>query len=56
MNKNQETCNRLNEMELSERAESLISQTDFNIMSELFGHCETAEDVEEMAEEILRED
>lgn len=56
MNKNQETCNRLDQMNLSEAAEDLIAQTDFNIMYELFGSCETAEDVEDLVREILKED
>lgn len=48
MNKNQEVANRIDEMNLSERARAMVAETDINIFSELFGEA-TAEDIEAMA-------
>ena len=48
MNKNQEVANRINEMELSERARDMVAGTDINLFAELFGNA-TEEDLEAMA-------
>ena len=53
MNRNQETAARLNEMELSEVPRELISVTDFNHLYDMFGQCETAEDVERLTAEVV---
>lgn len=55
-NKNQIVCDRLNEMELSEKARAVIDATDFNVIDKLFGHLHTAEDVEEYVAECFAED
>ena len=46
-NKNQETADFLDSLELSDRARSIIAQTDINMISECFGGLKTAEEVEE---------
>lgn len=46
-NINQITDEKLDKMELSERARSIIAQTDINMMAECFGGLETAEEVED---------
>ena len=56
MDKNQETANRLSQMNLSDKAIKVISGTDIAIMFELFGHCTTPEHVEEFVNEYFPED
>lgn len=46
-NKNQEMADFLDSLELSDRARSIIAQTDINMISECFGGLKTAEEVEE---------
>ena len=46
-NKNQITADKLDNMNLSEKARNIIANTDYTILHELFGNCETAEQVEE---------
>lgn len=55
-NINQITADKLDKMELSERARNIISQTDINIMEECFGGLETAEEVEEYIREEYPEE
>ena len=45
-NINQITADKLDKMELSDRARNIIAQTDINVMEECFGGLETAEEVE----------
>lgn len=52
MSKAQETINRLNQMNLSDRAKAAIEACDLTAIEELFGDCETVEDVESMALEL----
>ena len=52
MSKEQELWNRLNAMELSNHAREVINQSDAGAAMNLFGDCETAEDVEAVAKEI----
>lgn len=47
MEKNQGTADFLDSLKLSDRARSIIAQTDINMMSECFGGLKTAEEVEE---------
>ena len=47
MKKNQETADFLDSLKLSDRARSIIAQTDINMMSECFGGLKTAEEVED---------
>lgn len=54
-NINQITADKLDKMELSERARNIISQTYINIMAECFGGLETAEEVEEYIREEYQE-
>ena len=56
MNKNQETANRLNKMTLSDRAIVVISGTDLDVLDEIFGHCQTAAQVEEIVNEYFMEE
>lgn len=46
-NVNQQVADFLDSLKLSNRARSIIAQTDINMMSECFGGLETAEEVEE---------
>ena len=46
-NINQITADKLDKMELSDRARNIIAQTDINVMAECFGGLETAEEVEQ---------
>lgn len=47
MSKNQKVADFLDSLKLSDRARSIIAQTDINMMSECFGGLKTAEEVEE---------
>lgn len=51
MNRNQMIADRLNDMELSDRARDIINDTDIILMDVLFGDLESAEQVEEYIEE-----
>lgn len=51
-NLNQRTADFLDTLALSERARYQIDTTDFNSLYDLFGGCETAEDVEELVAEM----
>ena len=50
-NRNQETADRLDDMNLSRRARDVIATTDFNSLFEIFGNM-TAEEVEEFCREV----
>lgn len=50
-NINQITADKLDKMELSDRARNIIAQTDINVMEECFGGLETAEEVEKYIRE-----
>lgn len=55
--KNQIVCDRLNEMDLSERTRDIIASTGLEVMDEIFGGFTTAEEVEEyVAESYAEED
>ncbi len=56
MKKNQGTADFLDSLELSDRARSIIAQTDINMMVECFGGLETAEEVEEYIRENYPDD
>ena len=45
-NRNQEVANRLAGMNLSQRAQDVINNTDINVLADLFGELKTEEDVE----------
>lgn len=45
-NRNQEVANRLAGMNLSQRAQDVINNTDINVLADLFGDLKTEEDVE----------
>lgn len=45
-NRNQEVANRLASMNLSQRAQDVIHNTDFNVLADLFEDLKTEEDVE----------
>ena len=45
-NRNQEVANRLAGMNLSQRAQDVINNTDINVLADLFGDLQTEEDVE----------
>ena len=47
MSKNQKVADFLDSLKLSDRARSIIAQTDINMISECFGGLKTAEEVEE---------
>lgn len=47
---------KLNRMELSETATDYIARTDIGVMAELFGMCDTAEEVEQVVQEYRKED
>lgn len=55
-NINQITADKLDKMELSDRARNIIAQTDINIMEECFGGLETAEEVEKYIREYYPEE
>lgn len=55
-NINQITADKLDKMDLSERARQIIAQTDINVMSECFGGLETAEEVENYIREEYQEE
>lgn len=55
-NINQETANKLDSMNLSSRARSIIANTDIAVMAECFGGLETAEDVEKYIAENYPEE
>ena len=46
-NMNQQLADFLDSLKLSDRARSIIAQTDITLMSECFGGLKTAEEVEE---------
>lgn len=48
MNKNQMTANRIDKMNLSDRARNMVEETDINLFAELFGNA-TEEDLEAMS-------
>lgn len=50
---NQQVADRLHQMDLSERAELIIAETEIRCMAEVFGACETAEDVEQIVAEYF---
>lgn len=50
-NINQITADKLDKMELSDRARNIIAQTDINVMEECFGGLETADEVEQYIRE-----
>lgn len=56
MEKNQKTADFLDSMKLSDRARSIIAQTDINMMAECFGGLETAEEVEKYIREYYPEE
>ena len=56
MKKNQEVADFLDSLKLSDRARSIIAQTDINMMAECFGGLETAEEVEEYIRENYPDD
>ena len=45
-NRNQEVANRLAGMNLSQRAQDVINNTDINVLADLFGELKTEEDIE----------
>ena len=49
-------ADKLNRMELTENARDYIARTDINVMAELFGMCDTAEEVEQVVAEYRKED
>lgn len=51
MNRNQMIADRLNDMELSDRARDIINDTDIILMDVLFGDLESAEQVESFIRE-----
>ena len=53
---NQAVCDMLHRMDLSERAEKQIAETGFDIMYEVFGGLETAEEVEAFIAETFSEE
>ena len=55
-NMNQITADKLDRMELSDRAMNIISQTDINVIAECFGGLETAEEVEDYIREYYPEE
>lgn len=52
-NINQQIADKLNGMDLSERATRIINDTDINIIAELFGGLETAEAVEQYIKDTV---
>ena len=56
MKKNQEAADFLDSLKLSDRARSIIAQTDINMMAECFGGLETAEEVEDYIRENYPDD
>lgn len=56
MEKNQKTADFLDSLKLSDRARSIIAQTDINMMAECFGGLETAEEVEKYIREYYPEE
>ena len=56
MTKAQEVYNKLDRMKLSGRAQRIIETTDQLAIVDLFGDCETAEQVEEIVNEYFGED
>lgn len=55
-NINQITADKLDKMDLSERAQQIIAQTDINVMAECFGGLMTADEVEKYVEEYYPEE
>ena len=55
-NINQITADKLDKMELSERARNIIAQTDINVIEECFGGLETAEEVEQFIKDEYPEE
>lgn len=53
MTKAQEIFNRLDNMELSKKAREVIENTDQIAIVDMFGTCETAEEVEEIVNEYF---
>ena len=53
---NQEVANKLDSMELSERARDIIARTEIRIMSEVFGGLDTPEEVERYIREEFPEE
>lgn len=56
MEKNQKTADFLDSLKLSDRARSIIAQTDINMMAECFGGLETAEEVEQFIKDEYPEE
>lgn len=56
MTKAQEVFNKLDKMNLSEKARTIISQSDQYAIVDMFGHCESPEQVEEVIEEYYGEE
>lgn len=56
MEKNQKTADFLDSLKLSDRARSIIAQTDINMMAECFVGLETAEEVEKYIREYYPEE
>ena len=55
-NINQITADKLDKMDLSERAQKIIAQTDINVMAECFGGLMTADEVEKYVAEYYPEE
>ena len=53
---NNETAAKLDRMKLSKEARDVIASTEFNIYHELFGHLDTAEEVEDYVKEYYKKD
>ena len=56
MSENQKVADFLDSLELSDRARSIIAQTDINMISECFGGLKTAEEVEEYTRDNYPDD
>lgn len=56
MKKAKDIFNKLDEMELSQKAKNLIASCDQLAIIDIFGECETAEDVEEAVTLFYEED
>ena len=54
--KNQELANKLNAMDLSNRARQMVNDTGMECLDMIFGNCETAEDVEQVVNDLLNEE
>ena len=56
MSKAQDIYNRLDNMDLSEKARDVIATTDQFAIVDLFGDCKTAKDVEDIVKEYFDEE